>query len=206
MKIGLVNASPQGNKSTTAKILDMFSEFIGDYRQVIINLETKRDLKEECFDANDCDALVIASPLYLNLFSSSLLQFMSEMEFRHHSKNIPVAFIVHNDLYDGKEGKLALEIAKNWCDKLHLQYIMGISIGGAGAIRVDENRINDFTVKGPFSVMALGIRGKNKKDDQYLTISMTQFGYKALIEKSWKKQIKKNGLSSRDLNAKPSPK
>lgn len=206
MKIGLINASEKGKKGHTEFLVKSIADFLDGYTTTEIFLETKRNLKNECFEANDCDALVIVTPIHFGGLPSSLLQFMSEMEYRYHGEKMPIGLIVHGGFYENRQGKLCMEIFRNWCNKLGMQYIMGIYCGGSEVFALEnrkdkEKYLRPFT--GPFAVMTMGIRGKTRKEDQYLYVPMSQLRYKANMEAKWKKEIRENGLSPKDLEAKP---
>lgn len=200
MKIGFINASPKGPSSTTKEIMNRVIPYFKEFDIEDISLETKRELKEECFKANSCAAILIVTPLYLDGLPSSLLQFMSEMEYRHHKNDIPVGVVVHGEFYEGEQAKSALHIVQNWCKKCQMKYIMGIGFGGNGTNLPEKTTRN---LQGALAVNAMGLKGRSSKEDQYLHIQTPKLFYKSSMDSKWKKEIKENGLATRDLEAKP---
>lgn len=207
MKVALINGSPKKEYSHSHDLLRRFASYLSDYEPLYISLGTEKDAKNACFQVNTCDAMVIAAPLYLDGFPSAVLQFMSEMEYRYHGQGIPAAFIINCGVYDGKCAETAVRIAKNWCKKAKLNYVMTVSLGGCEVLEnYADIKTGDGVLKalaGAFVIMALGIRGNNTKQDQYLVLRMRQFSYQKSVEKKWKKEIRQNGLSTRDLSYRP---
>jgi len=81
---------------------------------------------------------------------------------------------------------------------------MGIGFGGGGAIMGMENitpgKGPKATLGKAYTVLAAAIESRTTKENIYISIAFPRLFYKFAAEIGWKKQIKLNGFSSKDLD------
>lgn len=76
---------------------------------------------------------MFAFPLYVDGVPSQLLSCLRQIEkVGVPNKNTMVFGIANCGFYEGKQNEIAIEILRNWCNKLKLQWGMGMGIGVGG--------------------------------------------------------------------------
>lgn len=206
MKIALINGSPKSKNSASGELLNELKPRITN--SAIIN--------EFCFNKpqiddttisqlNDCDVWVFSFPLYVDGVPSQLLSCLYQIEKSSVvNKNIMVFGIVNCGFYEGKQNAIALEILKNWCDKLKLQWGMGVGLGGGGGLAQMQFAPLGVgpkkTLGKAFFTLKNNIESKTTAPNIYLSIDFPRWLYKAFAQMGWKQMIKKNGGKAKDLD------
>lgn len=206
MRIAMINGSPKNKDSASGELL---KELQSSFTNGAITEEFCFN-KAEIDDAAllklmDCDIWVFAFPLYVDGVPSQLLSCLCQIEKTDVvNKNIMVFGIVNCGFYEGKQNSIALEILKNWCDKLGLQWGIGVGIGGGGGLAqmksVPFGKGTKTSLGKAFCSLKDKIENKKTGDNIYISIDFPRWLYKICAEMGWMQMIKKNGGKVKDLN------
>ncbi len=92
---------------------------------------------------------------------------------------------------------------KSWCEKSHVKWGQGIGIGGGGMI---ANLSNVPSGHGPRKNTSLALREltknvteKKSAEDLFINPNFPRLLYKIMAEANWRKEVKQNGLTTKDL-------
>ncbi len=219
MKISIINGSPKGKKSASQMIISSMRGFFeteddansqGELEicEMIVNKD-----KPQCeiSDIFDSDALVLVFPLYVDGIPGHLLGFLAKLEAssekftRADRKPIKVYAVSNCGFYEGEQANVALDIVRNWSNKLGLCYCGGIGIGGGGALQAFENMKAGRGPRAPIdnklsSLVDSIISGNSLEKNTYISIGMPRGLYKFGSHSGWRRSIKANGLKPKDLN------
>lgn len=208
MKIAMINGSPKSKNSASGELL----------RELMACLTTDVTFKEFCFNTpkigneiidelNLCDVFVFAYPLYVDGIPSHLLSCLRQIEeIGIQNRSIMVFGIANSGFYEGKQNAIALEILENWCNKLGLQWAMGLGIGGGGSLsRISSTPLGRWPKKSlgiALHTLREHIENKTSAENLYISVDFPRCLYKIGAEMGWKQMIKKNGGKPKDLNYK----
>lgn len=206
MKITLINGSPKIKDSASGMLLDELKSLRGNDDITEYNLRTsilpsKMDLEELAQQ----DAAVFAFPQYVDAIPSQLLNCLCQLEnyFITHPSNLTVYAIVNCGFFEGNQNRHALEIMKNWCVRSGLRWGQGIGIGGGGMLSGLQNVPAGKGLRKNFSAalnrFSEQITVGTSAEDSYVSPNIPRIAYKVGAEMEWRRQIKANGLSEKDL-------
>lgn len=206
MKITLMNGSPKIKGSASGMLLDELKSLRGNDDITEYNLRTsilpsKMDLEELAQQ----DAAVFAFPQYVDAIPSQLLNCLCQLEnyFITHPSNLTVYAIVNCGFFEGNQNRHALEIMKNWCVRSGLRWGQGIGIGGGGMLSGLQNVPAGKGLRKNFSAalnrFSEQITVGTSAEDSYVSPNIPRIAYKVGAEMEWRRQIKANGLSEKDL-------
>ena len=174
------------------------TEFI-DYSFNRTNVE-----KEEMEELNTCDALVFAFPLYIDGIPSQLLSCLYQMDqYGFTNREIQVFGLVNCGFYEAEQNRLAIELLKNWCERVGLKWGMAVAFGGGGALigmhQVKAGVGPKKSLSPALLAMRQAIIDKIPSKDFYTTINMPRFVYRIAAQSGWRSLLKKNGGNNKDL-------
>lgn len=193
----LVNGSSKIEKSNSGSFLNYISDYLNEY--VIYNI--RKDKFENIIESiNSSDTIVLAFPLYVdspNTYTLKLLDYMYDNKIGL-NKNLYV--IINCGFKEGEQNITALNIIKNWCNKLNINF-MGSILIGAGEI-VGKPEYKFITRKARKKLKEFSLCIKNKKRSSDIITSMDLLNNKIycfLANKSWSKKAKKNKLTKNNV-------
>lgn len=205
MRIAMINGSPKGKNSASRVLLQDLKSCLTENVEIKEFNFSKFQIDERVIsELYDCDALVFAYPLYVDGIPSHLLSCLCELEKAGFpNKNCTVFCIVNSGFFEGKQNAIAIEILKNWCNKLKLQWGMGIGVGGGGSLlQMQSVPLGTGPKKSLGKACAsfkLCLEDKASVDDLYISVNLPRWAYKLGAEVGWKQMIKKNGGQVKDL-------
>lgn len=205
MTVALINASPKMKGSTSGILLNDLKECLGGKVDIEeICLRTNKITSDIMEKLKKADTWVVAFPLYVDSLPSHLIACLKQLEkmtWKHESLN--VYGIANCGFYEGNQTEPALNVLKNWCAKAGCAYKGSLGIGGGGAINVTGNMSGKASPRsGIFRAIkkfADRIVKKEGEVNKYATVSFPRFVYKLCAQHSWRKMIKKNGGTKKDL-------
>ena len=193
----LINGSSKLGISNSGNFLNYVSDYLDEY--IIYNI--KNDKFEDIIESiNISDTIVLAFPLYVdspNTYTLKLLDYMFDNNIGS-NKNLYV--IINCGFREGEQNITALNIIKNFCNKLNIN-LKGSILIGAGEI-VGKPEYKFITRKARKKLKEFSICIKNKKRSNDIITSMDLLNNKIycfLANKSWNKKSKKNKLTKNDI-------
>ena len=192
----LINGSSKVGESNSGNFLNYISDYLNNY--IIYNI--KKDNFEDIIKSiNISNTIVLAFPLYVdspNTYTLKLLDYM----YDNNIGNKDLYVIINCGFREGEQCITALNIIKNFCNKLNINYKGSILIG-AGEI-VGKNEYKFITRKARKKLKEFSLCIKNKKRSNDIITSMDLLGNKTycfLANKSWTKKAKKNKLTKNEI-------
>lgn len=205
MKIAMINGSPKSKNSASGVLLNDFKTYFTENTEILdFHFNQPHIDGKAVADFSTCDAYVFAYPLYVDGVPSQLLSCLRDLEKADIiNKNGMVFCIVNSGFYEGKQNAIAIQILKNWCCRLQLQWGMGIGMGGGGAlVGMQSIPIGSGPLKSlgnALSAMQNCLINKTQGEDRYISVDIPRWIYKLGADASWKQTIKKNGGRAKDL-------
>lgn len=208
MKIALINGSPKVKDSNSGYILSDLKGFLeGKCTMISEYYFRKPELSEEEMEQlRECDAIVLAFPLYVDGVPSHLLSCLCQLEkffIGVKKKEIRVYSLVNCGFYEGHQNKIALEILENWCEKAGIKWGQGIGIGAGEMLSAVKNV---SVGHGPKKNLGEALKQLSNNilisasgENIFITANFPRFAYKLSGELGWRQAIKGNGLSRKDL-------
>ncbi|HKM34541.1 MAG TPA: hypothetical protein VJY54_07345 [Lachnospiraceae bacterium] len=205
MKIAMINGSPKGKNSASGVLLQDLKSYLTENAEIKEFCFNKPQIDERMMaDLYPCDALVFAYPLYVDGIPSHLLSCLRELEKEGiNNKNCMVFCIVNSGFFEGKQNAIAIEILKNWCHKMKLQWGMGIGVGGGGSLfQMQSAPLGTGPKKSlgnAYTLLKHCLEDQTSGEDLYISVNLPKWIYKLGAEAGWKQMIKKNGGRAKDL-------
>lgn len=202
----MINGSPKLKDNASGKLLHEFKTCFGENVTFDDFQLHKPQLSESLIQIlNGFDAIVFAYPLYVDAMPSHLLSCLITMkQVGFSNKNIFVYCITNSGFYEGKQNVNAINILKNWCQQVGLQWGMGLGVGGGGALSsmgaVPLGSGPKKSLGVAFNKFAKIIEQKSGSDNIYITIDFPRLLYKLAAQLGWRQMIKANGGKTKDLN------
>lgn len=207
MKIALINGSPKAKDSNSEIVLNDLNTRLAGNEMINFSLRAPKLSISEMKSLISCDILIFAFPLYVDGIPSHMLkhlQMIEESIIKPDNTPTATVYAISNcGFYEGHQNNLALEIVKNWTNKVNLNWGMGVGIGCGEMLSVLKD-IPDG--KGPkknysdaISTIVNKILSKASADNIYFSPNFPRFAYKFLGEMGWRQQIKKSGGKTKDL-------
>ncbi len=199
MKIALINGSPRVKDSTSGALLDDLKKCISKGHNFVHFHFNKPDVdKEIVTQLSCCDVWVFAFPLYIDGVPSHLLSCLNCIEkMFENKKGIRVFCIVNSGFYEGIQNAIAIEIMKNFCEKITAQWGFGIGVGGGGGLNhmkaIPLGYGPKKSVGKALQILANSMETNAQYEDIFISISFPRLLYKIAAERIWKQQAKKNG-------------
>ena len=192
----LINGSSKIGSSNSEYFLNYISDYLDKY--IIYNI--KKDNFEDIIKSiNTSDTIVLAFPLYVdspNTYTLKLLDYM----YDNNIGNKDLYVIINCGFREGEQNITALNIIKNFCNKLNINYKGSILIGAGEIVGKPEYKF--ITRKARKKLKEFSLNIKNKKRSNDIITSMDLLGNKTycfLANKSWTKKAKKNKLTKNDI-------
>lgn len=209
MRIALINGSPKAKHSASGVLLQELKRCLGANAEISEYCFRTSSLSDEVIEnLKDVDAWVIAYPLYVDGVPGHLLSCLVRLEEAHLQKpEIHVYGIANCGFYEGVQAEYSLQILRNWCAKMGIVWGGGLGIGGAGGLSALQSLKPGFGPKAPVEkalrALTEAILNRKTMEDQYLSLAIPRFIYKACVHTIWRRSIKANGGKISDLGKIP---
>ncbi|MCL1950700.1 MAG: NAD(P)H-dependent oxidoreductase [Turicibacter sp.] len=198
MKAALINASPKLRGSASGTLVaDIKNTLPPSIKSVEFKIYRSFLKPSEVEALKECAIWVFVFPLYVDGLPSHLLSCLCQLEeagLKDHG--ITVYGVANCGFYEGHQTKLALETLEIWSEKAQLKWGMGIGFGGGGAL---AQMAAIPLGKGPKKSLGQALNHLSEtmfmgesRENQYLSLGIPRFFYKAAAEHHWKQRIKAN--------------
>ena len=200
MRIALISASPR-NESVSRKLLEMLETYLEGHETAFFNISVYNDPRALAAKLDEYEALIFSLPLYFDGIPSGMLQLMTCLEAEHTGTH-RIGAIVNCGFHEPEHASCALRIMHIWAEKLEAEWIAGASFGGGPLFEgADPSSAGKGIYKRCGAVFESFRKGlKKSREDMYISPVVPRFVYMQAAMYSWRSQIRKNGLTSRDLN------
>lgn len=206
MKICMISGSPRKKGSNSMYILSQLKEmFDGKNSITLFSSDIFVNKEHNMADAFDCDALIIAFPLYVDGIPSNLLEFMEQAEsfFLDNSSKInhPVLnVIVNNGFYDARQNRIAIEMAFLWGKKLGLQRGSGLGVGAGEMMqfaKIGQGPMHNLGVE--LTKFVQSIMDERDFETRFVEPNFPRILYILSAHMGWGKMAAQNGLKKKDI-------
>lgn len=208
MNIIMLSGSPKAKNSASAAILNGVGMYIGERAQWEIISAHRQCLDDESEKKlGDCDAVVIAFPVYVDGVPSHLLAVMEQLERSGVLSGKRIYAAANCGFYEGTQCRPSMSIMEKWCIRVGAQWCGGIGFGGGGGLAMMEAVPMGFGLKRSLgkalSAMADSIIDGAAYGEHYTSLNCPEFLYRISAQISWTQLAKANGLKKRDLARRP---
>ena len=164
----LISGSPKPHSSNSLYFLKKIGKGLSDYRIYQLKKDKYSDI---IANINLSDIIVIAFPLYVDSPTSLTLDFFDYIIDNGISlENKLVYFVINCGFREGEQNITALNIVKNWCDKVGCCY-RGALLIGAGEI-VGKKKYKFISRKALKKLSVFGSSIKNKENSEDIVTTM----------------------------------
>ena len=200
MKVALINGSPKGNNGASGHIIKALCDRLSGMAECVVCELAKQSVPDVVDAMRDSDALVFASPLYVDSLPSGLVRFLDENQngIASAAARAKVYAVLNNGFYDAKQNSIALEMMEIFCEASGLAWGRGLGIGGGGMIEVMP--IDRFPLKkfgAALDILARNIRGNESAENYFVEPGIPRFLYVLTANFGMRREIKKRRAASR---------
>ena len=137
MKLGLINASPRGKDSNSAKILGwLTSELPTDVETTSVYAVKAEDQEKAIDRIKPCDYYVIIFPLYTDAMPGIAKKFFENMMAAKASfAEKPVLFIIHSGFPEAAQSRTVARYVKHFAKLINMRDMGYIILGNSEGIR-----------------------------------------------------------------------
>ncbi|MBE6063171.1 MAG: flavodoxin [Clostridium butyricum] len=206
----IINGSPRRQSSNSKYLADEFITFfnkkINSKTFYVSDILKNQNIFNEILTYHN---ILIASPLYVDSFPSSVIQFLWEFsDFLSTKTDIHINLygLINSGFLDGPQNRLAIEILKNFAISNNLNWKMAIGIGSGEMLKniksIPWQKGPKKTVYNDLIKMKNCIENNGNIDDDILlpTLKFPKRLFILIANHSWKLQCKKNyGLNPKEL-------
>lgn len=217
--ICFINGSPKGKKSNSLFFLNKLDEdMIGNnYNKFYIHVTSSihsGKIEEEFKTMDNADAIVFAFPLYVFCLPGVLMRFLEDYYIylksnNKSTKNIRVYAIVNCGFPEPIINNEAIQVLKNFCVRLNLDWRFAVSIGMGEVVGAtkDIKFMQMLCSKVYSSLHEINKDIENSietlVENKYAAPNFPIFLFEEIGKLNWLNAAKKNGLSKKDLYKKP---
>lgn len=217
-RIYMVNGSPKGKKDNNSQyFIDELSNLLNKDNTEIKQISTLRCSREEVYpQLLDSDIIIFVAPLYVDSLPSSLLSFIVSLEsyikqIRLSNDTFPKVYSILNcGFFEGYQNKIALDIVRNFCNKVHFTWRFGIGIGAGEFIGGTKDNIplKSKIKQDTFNALVeikndIESSDTSLKDNIFTSPKIPRLMFQLAGNLSWIKQAKANKVKITDLYSKP---
>lgn len=222
-KVYLINGSPRGTNSASQYFIDEVCKLL-DKEKIeieeisIIDFRKSTDKEKIYTEVINSDNIIFTFPLYVDSLPSIVIEFLIGFEnFIKNRENfmdvrrLPRVYaIVNCGFFEGQQNRYAVQIMKNFCDKVHFTWRFGIGIGAGEFMRETQNNIP--LNKNPKQKIYKALQDMKEdiennvetpKNNIFESPQFPKFLFKFMGNRGWIKMGKLNKISKKQLYAKP---
>lgn len=209
INICFINGSPRKKRSGSSYLISELTKLLSDdvntKEYFIGNLMKNNTLLDEIITY---DKIIFVSPLYADCFPSTMLEFMAYFEdFIKAKDNIKLDMycMINCGFIEGTQNKTAINIMKNYCNRLSFNWRFGVGIGGGEFMTGSKDMPLNSRMKKPVYNAFLTLKEDIENNSNPLVNSILvnakipKFIFKFAGNAGWKSMAKKNNLKPKDL-------
>lgn len=151
----------------------------------------------------ECDALVIAFPLYVDGIPGQLLRILSrelQPALAKSGCKAKVYAVINSGFYEARQNKIAMEMLQIWTEKSGLQWGQGLGIGGGGMLQATPmGRGPSVNAAGGLKLLSKNILEGKGGESMFIEPNFPRVLYKTMAHIGWVMQGKKYGNTRKDL-------
>ena len=194
----LINGSQKTKISNSRYFLDYISNYLDDYNTYDLMNHNFTDVINSIIKSN---TIILAFPLYEdspNSLTLKLLDYICDNNIDLSNKELYV--IINCGFREGTHNITALNIIKNWANKVNIEYKGAIIIGAGEIVGKKEYSYITSIAMSKLKKFSNCIKNNTFTKDVITTMDLlTNRMYIMFANASWNKQGKKNKLSKKDL-------
>lgn len=196
----LINGSGKLKDSNSKYFLDYISKDLEECNY--FNIRNSK-LDEIVDSMKNSISTIIAFPLYADSPSNLTIELFDYI----YDNNIPIDtniyLIINCGFREVEHNIRAVDIVKNWCRKINLNYKGSVSIGAGEVVGDTKYRIIKNKVFKDLDELKYSIENNLDIEDKMNTISLVNnWMYCTIANHNWDKGAKKNGLTKEDIRKK----
>ena len=194
----LINGSPKLNLSNSKYFLDTISKNIDYYN--IFDLKNK-NYENILESIKNSDTIVFAFPLYVDSPPSIVLEFLDYIfDNKINLNNKMIYTTINCGFREGEQNICAINIIKNWCNKVNASYGSSILIGAGEIVGKQKFKFISKNTHKKLNIFTKIILSKKKSNDIITTIDiLNNKMYCKIGNIFWNKNARKNHLTKDDL-------
>jgi len=204
VKIAFLNESPRMKHCISAILLTSLEEELSGHE--ISRCGALQPAGEIAQALSGCDALVLAFPLYVDSLPSHLIRILEQIR----DGEIPVTpgtrvwAIINNGFLEPSQSRIAASMVRIFCEQAGLSYARSLLVGGGPTLEQAPMGKGPLARLGAELKMLAGeIAAGGPKGDRETSPSFPRLLYMYGAHAGWKRAAKRNGLTARDLKARP---
>ena len=190
----LINGSQKNHKSNSRYFLDYISKYLDDYTIYDLKYDSFNDMIDSIINNN---TIVLAFPLYVdspNSLTLKLLDYIYDNNIDLSSKKLYV--IINCGFREGIHNITALNIIKNWANKVNINYSGSMLIGAGEIVGKEEYSYITSISTNKLKKFSKCIKDNRISKDIITTMDLlTNRVYCMFANHSWTKKGKINNLT-----------
>ena len=201
----LMNGSFRGKSSNSNYFLDVLETQLNEKCERV-HLNQMKDIETMAEKLKAADVLVIGMPLYVDGVPAQVVEFMENMyqAYKGQYQNLRVYVVSNLGFYESEQIRIQLETVKNWCNKMGMVYGGGLAIGAGemlgGMSNVPINQGPNKKLGEGMGKLADAITRRECIANIYVEpAGFPRAFYMMAANMSWGRNVKKNGLTKKDL-------
>lgn len=222
-KVYLINGSPRGKNSASQYFINEVCKLLNEEKvetekRSIVDFRKSIDIEDIYTEAINSDNIIFTFPLYADSLPSTVIEFLVEFENFIKSKEnfmdgrrLPRVYaIVNCGFFESEQNKYAIQIIKNFCDKVHFTWRFGIGVGAGEFMRETQNNIplNSNLKQNIYSALQsmkedIENNVEISKNNIFESPKFPKSLYKFMGNRGWIKMGKLNKITKKGLYAKP---
>lgn len=205
MKILLIGASPRPKDSTSMYLLQALKQKLGENDVTLLRLAPPYDQAAENIShlLPECQAVVVAFPLYADGLPASLLGVLRLVEngLKRGESSCRVYALVNNGFYEAGQNAIAIDMVWQWCDKCGLKRGCALGVGAGEMVQTaPPGRGPSSNLGRALDRLAINIlNGAEEGSDYYVEPNFPRCLYKLAAHVGFRIEARKNGLKARTL-------
>lgn len=190
----LINGSQKNHKSNSRYFLDYISKYLDDYNIYDLKYDDFNEIVDSIINT---DTIVLAFPLYVdspNSLTLKLLDYIYDNNIDLSSKKLYV--IINCGFREGIHNITALNIIKNWANKVNINYSGSMLIGAGEIVGKEEYSYITSISTNKLKKFSKCIKDNRISKDIITTMDLlTNRVYCMFANHSWTKKGKINNLT-----------
>lgn len=208
MNILMLDASPKAQNSNSGRFLSLLEALLpADSLIQKLSVNRLEKWQDALAAASQCDALVIAFPLYVDAIPAHLLRYLEQLEEylrAHESPHSCMVYVIVNcGFFEGNQTNLAIKMMQCWQRRAGLVWGGGLGIGGgemlAGLESVPAGSGPLKSLGQQLKAFAGLIAARESGETRYCNPNFPRFLFIRAGNASWNVYGKRNGISKNDI-------